>query len=125
MPFEDSAPHIAAAIDAFKGLHTRIAQLHAHHHDRLAEVMEACAASPCSGADILPVMFKRKLDVHQTTFAMGEAIAHLHKLWRDGDLRRGVDATGVLRFAATRQGLARLDAQPVAERLAVDLPVST
>ena len=111
----------------FRGLHTRIAQLHAHHAQHLAAVMLAAAAAPAgvTAADVLPVLFRRKLDVHQTTFAMGEAIAHLHKLWRDGDLRRGVDAAGVLRFAATRQGLARLDAQPVVERLAVDLPVST
>ena len=30
----------------FRGLHTRITQLHDHHRDRLAEVMEACTASP-------------------------------------------------------------------------------
>lgn len=82
----------------FKGLHTRIAQLHEHHHDRLAEVMEACSASPCSGADILPVMFKRPLDLHQTTFAMGEAVAHLHTLWFEGRLQRKLGADGIYRF---------------------------
>jgi glyoxylase-like metal-dependent hydrolase (beta-lactamase superfamily II) len=82
----------------FRGLHTRIAQLHAHHGERLAEVMQACAASPCSGADILPVMFRRTLDLHQTTFAMGEAVAHLHTLWFDGKLRRRQDSDGVYRF---------------------------
>ncbi|MES2978675.1 MAG: MBL fold metallo-hydrolase [Pseudomonadota bacterium] len=83
----------------FRKLHTRIRQLHDHHQERLAEVMEACRASACSAADILPVMFKRKLDVHETTFAMGEAIAHLHLLWFEGRLQRhAVD--GVLRFSA-------------------------
>jgi glyoxylase-like metal-dependent hydrolase (beta-lactamase superfamily II) len=82
----------------FRGLHTRIAQLHAHHRDRLAEVMQACAASPCSGADILPVMFKRKLDLHQTTFAMGEAVAHLHTLWFEGRLARLRGEDGIYRF---------------------------
>jgi glyoxylase-like metal-dependent hydrolase (beta-lactamase superfamily II) len=82
----------------FRGLHTRIAQLHAHHRERLAEVMQACAASPCSGADILPVMFRRTLDLHQTTFAMGEAVAHLHTLWFDGTLRRRLDSDGIYRF---------------------------
>ncbi|MDP2034369.1 MAG: MBL fold metallo-hydrolase [Polaromonas sp.] len=82
----------------FRGLHTRIAQLHAHHRERLAEVMQACAASPCSGADILPVMFKRPLDLHQTTFAMGEAVAHLHALWFEGRLRRQLGQDGVYRF---------------------------
>jgi glyoxylase-like metal-dependent hydrolase (beta-lactamase superfamily II) len=82
----------------FRGLHTRIAQLHAHHRERLDEVMQACAASPCSGADILPVMFRRTLDLHQTTFAMGEAVAHLHTLWFEGKLRRRLGSDGVYRF---------------------------
>ncbi|MDI1275584.1 MBL fold metallo-hydrolase [Polaromonas sp.] len=83
----------------FRGLHTRIAQLHEHHRDRLAEVVHACQASPCSGADILPVMFKRALDLHQTTFAMGEAVAHLHTLWFEGRLQRRLGDDGIYRFA--------------------------
>ncbi|MDP3356938.1 MAG: MBL fold metallo-hydrolase [Polaromonas sp.] len=84
----------------FRGLHTRIAQLHEHHRDRLAEVLDACSACPCSGADILPVMFKRPLDVHQTTFALGEAVAHLHTLWFEGKLTRLLGNDGVYRFRA-------------------------
>jgi glyoxylase-like metal-dependent hydrolase (beta-lactamase superfamily II) len=83
----------------FRGLHTRIDQLQAHHEERFAEVMAACAEAPQSAADILPVMFKRKLDLHQTTFAMGESIAHLNALWLAGKLRRSVDADGIRRFA--------------------------
>ncbi|MDD0817018.1 MBL fold metallo-hydrolase [Curvibacter sp. HBC28] len=85
----------------FRGLHTRIRQLHEHHRDRLAEVLVACQAQPCSGADILPIMFKRPLDAHQTTFALGEAVAHLHALWFKGQLQRRRDADGVYRFLAT------------------------
>jgi glyoxylase-like metal-dependent hydrolase (beta-lactamase superfamily II) len=85
----------------FRGLHTRITQLHDHHSDRLAEVMEACASSPCSAADILPIMFKRELDLHQTTFAMGEALAHLHLLWFEGKLQRHLGPDAVYRFSAT------------------------
>ena len=84
----------------FRGLHERIRQLHDHHRDRLAEVMQACTARPCSGADILPIMFKRELDLHQTTFAMGESVAHLHALWFSGQLSRSRDADGVYRFRA-------------------------
>lgn len=82
----------------FRGLHTRIDQLVAHHDERLAEVMAACAATPTSAADLLPVLFRRPLDLHQTTFAMGEAIAHLHALWHAGRLRRRTDADAVMRF---------------------------
>ena len=84
----------------FRGLHARIRQLHDHHRDRLAEVMQACAEAPQSAADVLPVLFKRKLDLHQTTFAMGESVAHLHALWFEGKLQRRRDTGGVWRFSA-------------------------
>ncbi len=83
----------------FIGLHQRVVQLQEHHRDRLAEVMQACAEKPCSGNDILPIMFKRKLDMHQTRFALGEALAHAHLLWYEGQLKRTADADGVFRFA--------------------------
>jgi glyoxylase-like metal-dependent hydrolase (beta-lactamase superfamily II) len=84
----------------FRGLHTRISQLHEHHRDRLAEVMDACKDSPCSAADILPIMFKRELDLYQTTFAMGEALAHLHLLWFDDKLQRRLGPDAIYRFSA-------------------------
>jgi glyoxylase-like metal-dependent hydrolase (beta-lactamase superfamily II) len=83
----------------FTGLHTRIDQLQAHHAERFAEVMSACAEAPKTAAELLPVLFKRKLDLHQTSFAMGEAIAHLHALWLQGRLQRRLGDDGVLRFA--------------------------
>lgn len=85
----------------FTGMHIRIQQLHDHHRDRLAEVMDACTARPCCALEILPLMFKRPLDMHQTTFAMGEAVAHLHALWFAGKLRRALDKDGVYRFGGT------------------------
>lgn len=81
----------------FRGLHTRIAQLEDHHRARLEEVLAACIV-PRSAADIVPVMFRRALDGHQLTFALGEALAHLHKLWYDGRLRRECGSDGILRF---------------------------
>ncbi|MDB5915557.1 MAG: hypothetical protein JWP22_4232 [Ramlibacter sp.] len=84
----------------FRGLHQRIRQLHDHHREHLAHVMEAARERPLSAADALPILFKRKLDLHQTTFAMGESIAHLHALWFQGKLRRARDAAGVWRFSA-------------------------
>lgn len=82
----------------FRGLHERIAQLEAHHDERLADVMTACAREPQTAASLLPVLFKRALDLHQTTFAMGESIAHLHALWLAGRLRRQRGDDGVFRF---------------------------
>jgi glyoxylase-like metal-dependent hydrolase (beta-lactamase superfamily II) len=83
----------------FTGLQPRVDQLRSHHEARLQEVLDACAAQPMHAAALLPVLFRRPLDLHQTTFAMGEAIAHLHALWQDGRLRRLAGADGVWRFA--------------------------
>ncbi len=85
----------------FIGLYQRIQQLHDHHRDRLAEVLAACSAKPCTAAEMLPVLFKRALDLHQTTFAMGESIAHLHLLWLDDRLTRTLGTDGVYRFQAS------------------------
>jgi glyoxylase-like metal-dependent hydrolase (beta-lactamase superfamily II) len=81
----------------FRGLHTRVAQLRAHHAERLAEVLDACA-TPQSAMDIVPRMFKRALDAHQLTFALGEALAHLHVLWAKGLVRRLIEKDGTIRF---------------------------
>ena len=48
--------------------------------------------------EIVPILFKRSLDLHQMTFAMGEAIAHLHALYFDNKIRRMVDQEGIIRF---------------------------
>jgi len=84
----------------FRGLHTRIAQLQAHHAERLEEVRAACAA-PRSAVDIVPLMFKRQLDAHQLSFAIGEALAHLHYLWYKGILTRVTGNDGIVRFKLT------------------------
>jgi hypothetical protein len=61
-------------------------------------VRAACATGPRSAAELLGLLFRRKLDLHQTTFAMGEAIAHLHALEARGELRRALDDDGTIRF---------------------------
>ncbi len=82
----------------FQGLHERIQQLQNHHRERLGEILDAAHNSALSAADVLPIMFKRPLDSHQMTFAMGEALAHLHWLWFNGQLERTLSAAGVHRF---------------------------
>lgn len=84
----------------FRGIHTRIQELHDHHQARLADVLVACHQAPRTAADMLPLLFKRELDLHQTTFAMGESVAHLNYLWHRGQLRRWQDKDGIWRFEA-------------------------
>ena len=83
----------------FTGLHQRIEQLVQHHDERFADVLQACASGPKHAADLLDVLFRRKLDLHQTTFAMGESIAHLHALESMGKLVAVDSPDGVRRFA--------------------------
>ncbi len=85
----------------FRGIAVRVAQLRAHHDARLAELAAAvaAAAAPLSAADLVPVLFRRELDLQQRFFAMGEAIAHLNFLWHARRLDRRVAADGAIRFA--------------------------
>jgi glyoxylase-like metal-dependent hydrolase (beta-lactamase superfamily II) len=82
----------------FRGLRTRLAQLAAHHAERLAELVEACG-EPTPASELMKVIFRRPLDVHQTFFAMGETLSHLNKLVHDGALAR-VRVDGGFRFVA-------------------------
>jgi glyoxylase-like metal-dependent hydrolase (beta-lactamase superfamily II) len=83
----------------FRGAHARVGQLEEHHDARLRELTEALREKPKSAGELLGVLFRRSLDTHQTFFAMGEAIAHLHYLYYAGQARRAVGPDGVMRYA--------------------------
>lgn len=80
------------------GLHERIRQLREHHEERLADILAFCSTQDCHATDILPVLFQRPLNAHETSFALGEAVAHLHALWFEQKLRRHRLASGVWCF---------------------------
>lgn len=82
----------------FSGLHTRLAELAEHHATRCALITDACRDAPRTAAEMLPVLFKRVMDPHQTGFAFGEAVAHVNYLIGRGKLRQEQGADGVLRI---------------------------
>src|SRR3990170_3918341 len=84
----------------FRGAHDRGAQLEKHHQDRLGDLLESLK-KPQSAADLLSVLFRRPLDAHQTFFAMGEAIAHLHYLYYAGRATRAQGDDGIMRYATS------------------------
>src|SRR3954470_20585647 len=86
----------------FRGAHERVAQLDAHHQARFAELTEAIKGASRSAGELLGVLFRRKLDAHQTFFAMGEAIAHLHYLYYAGRASRQLGPDGIMRYASTQ-----------------------
>ena len=83
----------------FRGAHRRVEELTRHHEHRFKDVVDSIKEKPKSAGDLLGVLFKRPLDAHQTFFAMGEAIAHLHYLYYAGRARRAVGADGIMRYA--------------------------
>ena len=88
----------------FIGIKPRVAALTEHHRARLAELHAAAAAAEAVTAhELLPVLFRRQLDVQQQFFAMGESIAHLNHLWHQRRLERIVGDDGVIRFKSSQE----------------------
>jgi len=85
----------------FRGAHARVAELEGHHQKHFAKLTEALKEKALSAGELLGLLFRRPLDAHQTFFAMGEAIAHLHYLYYAGRLKRAAGADGIMRYAAS------------------------
>lgn len=81
----------------FFGLQTRIGEILAHHEERCSTILTATQERPMTVADLVPVLFTRKLDPHQMSFAFSEAHAHVNLLVHEGKLCWKKDAEGILR----------------------------
>ncbi|CEJ14824.1 Hydroxyacylglutathione hydrolase [bacterium YEK0313] len=86
----------------FIGLDLRSQQLIAHHESRCAALIDACRDKPRSAAELIPFMFTRKLDAHQTSFAFSEVLSHVNYTLNQGELVRAGLIRGVEYFAAPR-----------------------
>jgi glyoxylase-like metal-dependent hydrolase (beta-lactamase superfamily II) len=81
----------------FVGLSVRADELIAHHEARCAAILNACRTAPQTVAELVPVIFGRRIDdPHQLVFAFGEALAHVNLMVRGG----------MARIAETSRGLA-------------------
>src|SRR5580765_1117518 len=85
----------------FRGAHKRVAELENHHQAHFAKLENILKNKQCSAGELLSVLFRRPLDAHQTFFAMGEAIAHLHYLYYAGRLKRAQGDDGIMRYVAS------------------------
>ena len=85
----------------FRGAHVRVGELESHHQKHFAKLLEALKGKSLSAGDLLGLLFRRPLDAHQTFFAMGEAIAHLHYLYYAGRLQRTDGDDGIMRYATS------------------------
>jgi len=84
----------------FRGLHRRIDELIAHHEARCGLILSACRSAPRSAAELIPFVFSRELDPHQTGFAFSEVLAHVNYLLRLGKLKAVETADGIDRTVA-------------------------
>ena len=82
----------------FYGLHDRLEALGEHHDERLTAAYDACD-EPMTAADLIPFLFRRKLDRHQYGFAIGEALAHANYLVTDGRFERNEGSDGIYRYS--------------------------
>ncbi len=100
--FLDVLPDDALVLPAhntpFYGLHERLRYLIEHHEEHLLALEEACLDASCSAMELLPVLFKRPLDGHNLSLALGECIAHLNYLHQRGQVSRAVDEQGRYRY---------------------------
>ncbi len=81
----------------FHGLHYRLRELITHHEDHMLALEEACL-EPKNATELLPVLFKRELDISHLGMAVGECIAHLHLLMQRKRIERTLDEEGIFRF---------------------------
>ena len=100
--FLEVLPHDALVLPAhnapFYGLHYRLRYLIDHHEDHLLALEEACAEHESHALELLPVLFKRKLDENHINLALGECVAHLNFLHQRGQIERTVDEEGRYRY---------------------------
>ena len=82
----------------FYGLHDRIDELIEHHEQRCGLIEVACRERPLSVAELVPHVFTRSLDEHQTAFAFGEVLAHVNHMLTLGTLALESDTEGTDRY---------------------------
>jgi len=82
----------------YRGLRRRVDMLVAHHDKRLDILRSAVIGQAVAAADVIPRLFRPGLKSSSIPFALGEALAHLNRLWHAGELERGRDDDGVWRY---------------------------
>ncbi|MBS0467143.1 MAG: MBL fold metallo-hydrolase [Proteobacteria bacterium] len=83
----------------FRGLHARVAELHAHHQQQFALLRSALQDCPGATAWVLTqAQFPKRRHAMDDLMAMGETLAHLSWLRYQGQIGRVLDDDGLYRF---------------------------
>lgn len=88
----------------FRGLHARVQELHAHHHQQFDLLLRTLdERGPATAWELMQIQFPKRRGPMDDLMAMGEAIAHLSWLRHQGLVRRWLDDDGRHRFERPRQ----------------------
>jgi len=94
----DEATVLPAHQLPFTGVHVRAAQVVHHHQQRMDQIHTLCQ-QPATAQVLTEKLFDRKLDAFQNFLAVGECMAHLHRLLALGRVERTL-TEGVFHFRA-------------------------
>jgi len=82
----------------FRGLRSRVAELHGQHGQKLRRILECCASWPSSVFDLIPVIYKSPLADFDLFLAVGECLSHCRYLLNRGSVHGESDRHGVVRY---------------------------
>ncbi len=82
----------------YRGIHARIAALRHHHDGQLTKIIQALRGEPRTAVGCFPLLFRREIGANNMGLALGESLAHLHRLEVLGSVTRELDDAGVYRF---------------------------
>ena len=74
----------------FYGLYHRLRDVIAHHEERMSRVVEICV-KPQNAQKITQALFEKEFDSFQNYLAVGECLAHLHRLMEHGKIERTLE----------------------------------
>lgn len=98
----DSVPDSVLILPAhqlpFHGLHDRLDEVVAHHHERLDKIL-TLSQSPKSAQTLTNKLFERDMDSFQNFLAVGECMAHINWLLEEKRMSRN-EVEGVWMFTA-------------------------
>jgi glyoxylase-like metal-dependent hydrolase (beta-lactamase superfamily II) len=85
----------------FRGLDFRLTQLIESHEHALARIEADLREGPLTATEAFPAIFKRPIGASEYGMALGEAVAHMNHLLRQGRIRRNDSAAsgGAWKFA--------------------------
>ena len=89
----------------YYGIRRRVAQLHEHHAQQFARLLEICKPQPLTALEAARKLFPACKTSMDDLMALGETLSHLIHLRKQGKIGRTLDADGVFRYSLAMQAI--------------------